>query len=234
MPSAILDFFFPRYCCMCERRLMSAEVEICAGCLRELNRIGYEGGDEHSVIERLFWGRIPIVRATSMFQYEGENTRRILHAIKYFDRPEAATFLARVAAEELDGTDFFDGIDGIIPVPLARKKERKRGYNQCDYICRGLSQHTGIPVLEGVAERVVNNPTQTHLDPAQRKDNVKDIFRLVNPARIENKHVLLVDDVITTGSTLLSFAEEIAKATDVSISVFSLAFAGQMIRTNLP
>ena len=81
MPSAILDFFFPRYCCMCERRLMSAEVEICAGCLRELNRIGYEGGDEHSVIERLFWGRIPIVRATSMFQYEGENTRRILHAI---------------------------------------------------------------------------------------------------------------------------------------------------------
>ena len=232
--SAFLDFFFPRYCCMCDRRLALQEEEICAGCLRTLNRIDYEGGEEHSVIERLFWAQIPIERATSMFIYEGEQTRRVLHQIKYFDRPEVAAYLARVFAQEQAGTDFFDGIDAIIPVPLARQKRRRRGYNQCDFLARGLSRQTGIPVITNAAERTVNNPTQTHLDHDQRKENVKDIFRLCRPELIAGKHVLLVDDVITTGSTLLSFAREIAKAPSVRISIFSLAFAGQMIRTNLP
>ena len=214
---------------MCERRLALSETEICAKCLRTLNRIPYEGGEAHGVIERMFWGRIPIVRATSMFQYEGEQTRHILHNIKYFDRPEVATFLARVFAREQAQTDFFDGIDLILPLPLAKKKQRKRGYNQCDFIARGLSLQTGIPIVRDVAERTVNNPTQTHLDHQQRKENVKGIFRLNNPQLIQGKHVLIVDDVITTGATILSFAEEIAKAPSVSISIFSLAFAGQMV-----
>mgnify|MGYP002622017271 FL=1 len=231
---AFSDFFFPRYCCMCECRLALAEDEICAKCLRTLNRIEYEGGEVHGVIERLFWGRVPIVRATSMFQYEGEQTRRILHNIKYFDRPEAAVVLAGVFAREQADTDFFDGVDMIIPLPLAKKKQRKRGYNQCDYIARGLSLQTGIPIANNVAIRAVNNPTQTHLDHEQRKENVKGIFQLVNPQKITDRHVLIVDDVITTGSTLLSFAEEIAKAPGVSISVFSLAFAGQMVKAGLP
>ncbi len=234
MLAPFLDFFFPRYCCMCERRLAVAEEEICSKCLRTLNRIEYGGGEVHGVIERIFWGHIPIVRATSMFQYEGEQTRRILHNIKYFDRPEAAVVMARVFAREQAGTDFFEGIDLIIPLPLAKKKQRIRGYNQCDYIARGLSQQTGIPVAVDVAVRTVNNPTQTHLDHEQRKENVKDIFQLVNPQKILGKHVLIVDDVITTGSTILSFAKEIAKAPGVSISIFSLAYAGQMIKAALP
>lgn len=231
---AFSDFFFPRYCCMCERRLALAEEEFCSKCLRTLNRIEYEGGEVHGVIERLFWGHIPIVRATSMFQYEGEQTRRILHNIKYFDRPEAAVVLARVFVREQAETDFFDGIDLIIPLPLAKQKRRKRGYNQCDYIARGLSQQSGVAVADDVAIRSVNNPTQTLLDHEQRKENVKGIFKLVNPQKISGKHVLIVDDVITTGSTILSFAGEIAKAPGVSISVFSLAYAGQMVRAALP
>ena len=170
----------------------------------------------------------------SMFQYEGEQTRRILHNIKYFDRPEAATVLARVFARENADTDFFDGIDFIIPLPLAKKKKRQRGYNQTDYIAKGLSVQTGIPVADDVAIRAVNNPTQTHLDHEQRKENVKNIFRLVNPQKIQGHHVLIVDDVITTGSTVLSFSEEIAKAPSVFISIFSLAYAGQMIKAALP
>ena len=169
-----------------------------------------------------------------MFQYEGENTRHILHNIKYFDRPEAAVTLARIFAREQQESDFFGGIDAIIPLPLAKKKQRKRGYNQCDYIAKGLSLQTGIPIYDDVAIRTVNNPTQTHLDHDQRRENVKGIFQLTDPQKIAGMHVLLVDDVITTGSTLLSFAEEIAKAPDVSISIFSLAYAGQMVRAELP
>jgi len=230
----ILDFFFPRFCCMCERRLAITEQHICVGCLRELNRIEYEGGEHHGVIERLFWGRIPIERATSMFLYEGENTRKILHNIKYFDKPETATMLAKVFVMENKQTDFFNDIDFIIPVPLAKKKLRRRGYNQCDFIAKGLSEATGIPIRTDIAVRTINNPTQTHLSPEERKNNVKNIFQVKNTGDLENKHVLIVDDVITTGSTILSLAEEVAKAKQVRISIFSLAFAGEMIKTTLP
>jgi ComF family protein len=231
--SDIIDFMFPRYCPICKERMSQDEQYICFNCLSDLPRTNAHLIDENP-IEKLYWTHLPIERATSFFFYDSLESRQTIYFTKYFNDPNIGKTIASVMAEELQETDFFAGMDMIIPVPLHPKRQRSRGYNQCDYICKGLSQHTGRPVLEGVAERVVNNPTQTHLDPAQRKDNVKDIFRLVNPARIENKHVLLVDDVITTGSTLLSFAEEIAKAKDVSISIFSLAFAGQMIRTNLP
>ncbi len=230
----LLDFFFPRFCIMCEKRLALSENYICVGCLRELNRIEYEGNDIHGNIERLFWGRIPIERATSMFLYEGEKTRRILHNIKYFDKPEVATILAKIFVQENRESGFFDDIDMIIPVPLARKKQRKRGYNQCDYIAKGLCEETAIPVRTDIARRVVNNPTQTHLSTEQRKDNVKNIFQIDKLEELSGKHVLIIDDVITTGSTILSLAEEIAKAEDVRISIFSLAFAGELRRTNMP
>lgn len=228
------DFFLPRYCCMCDRRLSSAEQHICTPCLRTLNRIEYEGGEVHGVIERLFWGKVPVEKATSMFKYEGENTRKILHNIKYFDRPQVAAFLAALFVKENRDSDFFDGIQAIVPVPLAKQKKRKRGYNQSEFIAHGLSQETGIPVINDAVIRRVNNPTQTKLSHQERKDNVKDIFKLAEPKQLEGKHILVVDDVITTGATILSLAEEINKAQNVKLSFFSLAFAGQIIKAGLP
>ena len=230
----IIDFFFPRYCCMCDERLATTEKHFCIGCLRELNRIDYEGGEEHGAIERLFWGKIPIERATSMFLYEGEKTRRILHNIKYFDRPEIAVLLAQTFVQEMRGKDFFEGIDSIVPVPLSKHKLRKRGYNQCDYIAEGLSSQTGIPVENDIVIRTVDNPTQTHLSPQERMENVKNIFQVVIPEKLKDRHVLIVDDVITTGATILSMAEEMAKVESVRISIFSLAFAGDLKTSNLP
>lgn len=230
----IYNFLMPRFCCMCDRRLAPSEKHFCVGCVRQLNRIQYEGEDNHGVIERLFWGQIPIVRATAMFMYEGEKTRQIIHKIKYFDNPEIATFLARVFARENAASDFFQGVDAIVPLPLSWWREHRRGYNQCDFIASGLGLETGIPVIRNAVKRTVDNPTQTHLSHEQRKENVKDIFKLVRPDLMKGKHLLIVDDVITTGSTLLSFASEISDNIDVKISVFSLAYAGQMIRTGLP
>ena len=229
-----LDFFFPRNCAMCGSRLHRFEQEVCSGCLRSLHRVVYRGHDHHDVIERLFWERVPIERATAYFYYEGERVRHLLHSIKYYDRPDAASLLARCFVGEKESADFFDSVDVVVALPLHWLKQLKRGYNQSDFIARGLSGATGIPQLKGVVKRIRNNPSQTHLNMQQRSDNVRGIFRLVRPDAIAGKHILLVDDVLTTGATLLSCAETLAQAPGVRISIFTLAYAGPPIDYLIP
>lgn len=130
-------------------------------------------------------------------------------------------------AQDLLDTDFFDGIDFIVPVPLHRKKMRQRGYNQSAELAHGIAELTGLPVREDLVSRVVDTPTQTRLTAEERRENVRDAFRLLQPAAVANRHILLVDDVLTTNATILSCAEELVKATGVRISVLTLALAGQ-------
>ena len=162
-----------------------------------------------------------------MFYYEGGEARRLLHSIKYRNRPRAGEELAKVFAREMLDEDFFDEVDGIVAVHWRRRL--RRGYNQSDYIARGISSITQIPVLRNVIKRTVNNSTQTHLNHFQRQENVKDIFRLTRPDMVVGKHILLVDDVMTTGATILSCAQELASIPDVRISVFTLALANQPV-----
>jgi ComF family protein len=109
---------------------------------------------------------------------------------------------------------------------LSRKKERQRGYNQSDWIAWGISEATGIPTDTTSVVRTKSNPSQTTLDHRQRRENVRDIFAVRHPESLEGRHILLVDDVITTGATMLSCAETIARACRVRFSVLSLAWAG--------
>lgn len=136
--------------------------------------------------------------------------------------------LAEVTADELSATDFFDGIDALVPMPLHYLRRYKRGYNQCDYIAEGIRRVTGIPVVNGVLKRVRNNPTQTHLQINEREQNVANIFRVVHPERLENKHILLIDDVMTTGSTLHAALQELQHIPGIRLSVFTIAYAGMM------
>ncbi|MBR2193386.1 MAG: ComF family protein [Bacteroidaceae bacterium] len=223
----ILDFFFPRTCAACGKRLAEDEASLCVPCIRGLNRVGYMGNDEHGALERLFWGQLPIERTTSFFYYSGENHQNILHNLKYFRRKEVGRDVGALFAEELLESGFFEGIDGIVALPLHKKKQQRRGYNQCDYIAKGISDVTGIPIIQGVVERVVNNDSQTHRNRIERKENVEGIFRLKNADLVAGKHVLLVDDVLTTGSTLISCGKELAKAPGIRISICTLAYAGE-------
>ena len=225
----ILDFFFPRTCAMCGKRLGEEEASLCVPCIRGLDRFGYEGNDEHGTLERLFWGQLPIERVTSFFYYSGKNHRRIIHNLKYKQREDVGEDVGALFAEELMETGFFDGIDGIVTMPLHHSKLRERGYNQCDSIARGIQKVTGIPIIDGVVERMVNNETQTHKNIVERKENVKGIFRLKDASLVEGKHILLVDDVLTTGSTLISCGSELAKAPNVRISICTLAYAGELV-----
>ena len=186
---------------------------------------------EHSDMEKLFWGwneALPIQRATAFFYYSGSN-REILMQLKYKRNPDIGFYLASQFAKEIKDSNFFDGIDVIIPIPLNWIRRMKRGYNQSEYIARGISYVTGIPVYTKAVKRVRNNKSQTRMKHHERYDNVQNLFRLVHPEFIEGKHVLLVDDVTTTGATITSCAKEIAKAKNTKITVLTIAIAGQSV-----
>ena len=225
----LTDFLFPRTCAMCRSRLSTTEADVCASCLRSLHRVTYQQDGRHGAIERLFWGRIQIERATSFFYYDSQEAHDMIHAFKYFNRPTVAQTLGHVFAEEMSHTDFFEGVDGLVSLPLHWRKRLRRGYNQSDYIVKGLNEATGIPILRNTVKRIRNNPSQTHLTHQEREENVRGIFKLVKPELVSHRHILLVDDVLTTGSTLTSCAMELARGEDVRISIFTLAYAHEMI-----
>ena len=211
---------------MCGKRLSSQENALCFPCLMHLPLTGYHTV-KHNDLEKHFWGQFPIEKAVAMFYHNGENTRHIIYHIKYYGHPNVATYMASIYANELKEYHFFDDIDAIIPLPLHWRKQMKRGYNQSHYIAKGLQKATGLPVLYRVVKRVANNPSQTHFTAQERTENVKNLFRLMYPEKIAGKHILLVDDVTTTGATLTSCAKELAKASNVKISILTLAVASR-------
>ncbi|MCR5313214.1 MAG: ComF family protein [Bacteroidaceae bacterium] len=221
----IINFFFPRHCIVCGHRLSIHEKHICFSCLALLPRTNYHLA-EHSVAEQIFWGRFPIEKAVCFFFYDARNIRQILWSLKYDSNPYIGKYLARIYAREIKGSGFFDGIDGIIPVPLAWMRKLKRGYNQSEYIAQGISEETGIPMFNDIVVRIRNNETQTRLGRAERQANVKDIFSVIAPEKASGKHFLIVDDVLTTGSTISSLCETLVKSGNIKISVLTLAIAG--------
>lgn len=227
----LLDFIFPPTCAACGQRLARGERSVCRQCLRSLHRVPYLSGGRHGDIERLFWGQVPVGRAASLFYYDSEAVRSLLHSLKYHNNTQVGEDMGRLLAESLTPHRFFDGISALVPVPLHWHRRLRRGYNQSDYIARGLHLATGIPLRRDAVRRVKDNPTQTNLNPAQRRANVENIFRLTDRGAeaLRGRHVLLIDDTLTTGATLLSCAREIARAASL-VSVCTLAYAGELVR----
>ena len=206
--------------------MSQGEEVLCVRCQADLPRVRTISFEEND-IARIFWGLVPIEKGISFFHYTPHSPHsRILFELKYHNHPEVGKTMGRMMAEELKATNFFNGIDLIVPIPLSRKKERQRGYNQSDWIAWGISEATGIPTDTTSVGRTKSNPSQTTLDHRQRRENVRDIFAVRHPGNLEGRHILLVDDVITTGATMLSCAEAIARACRVRFSVLSLAWAG--------
>ena len=220
--SDLIDFILPRHCAVCGEVLSRGEQEICLNCLLALPLID----DAHCAeIEKLFWGIVPVERAASYFYYrKGSPYINLLHRLKYKNRPQIGVMLAKNAATELLTKGFFNGIELILPLPLSKKKERSRGYNQCDYIAEGLSQVTGIPVVRGCITRTKANETQTHKNRQERWKNVEGIFAVSNPDAVRGKHVLLIDDVLTTGATISDCARALVRA-GCRVTIFTLAYS---------
>lgn len=224
--SDALQLLFPRCCTICNQRLLPEENYLCASCLISLPRTGFRGKKDN-IVERIFWGKIPIERANAYLYYHpGADSCKPILALKYYQRRDLGIYLGRLIANDLIGTDFFDGIDWLVPLPLAHRRQRQRGYNQSQLLAEGVAAITGIALLTHAVERSVDNSSQTRLAPEERQENVKNIFRVTRPNLLQGKHILLIDDVLTTGATLLSCAETIAHSADVRISILTLCLAG--------
>lgn len=174
--SSFLSLLFPRCCVVCGRPLAKGEECICTVCNIKLPRTNYHLRKDNPV-ERLFWGQIPLERATSFFFYEkGSDFRLILHRLKYGGQKEIGAIMGRYMAAELLSSHFFQGIDVIIPIPLHKKKQQIRGYNQSEWIARGITAVTGIPIDTESILRKKNTETQTHKSILERRDNVEGIL----------------------------------------------------------
>ena len=222
----MLDFLFPRRCPVCKNRLIG-ESCICTTCMGNLPRTFYHTQTGNR-LEQRFYGTVPIERATAYFFYSPESPyHTILHQLKYYKDKKMGIYMGRCMATHLKHGryNFFEGIDLIIPVPLSSVRMRQRGYNQSELLAEGIKSETGLPIETGVVIRTTDNPTQTHLNDIERWENVKGIFKATPEAsqKLNNKHILLIDDVTTTGATLTSCALAIKEtAPECRISIATL------------
>ncbi len=219
---SFMHLFFPNVCVVCGNELLSGEEGACLQCLYKLSKTHnfLEPGND---AERLMAGRVPFERIASYCVYtKGGMLPPLIHHLKYHHQQGIGLLLGRMFGKDLKGSEFLRSVDFIVPVPLHPRKEKERGYNQAHIIATGISEIVGLPVVTGNLIRVVYNPTQTKRSKTQRWENVKDIFRVSNPLQFEGKHLLLVDDVITTGSTLEACGIALLACPAVKISIATL------------
>ena len=226
MPTTFLkDFFnlfYPALCSACGRALGTGEKHLCSVCLYRLPKTNFQVQPDNPVARR-FWGKTNVASAASfVFFDKGEKVQQMLHALKYQRNTELGIFLGELYGKELKESSLVAGCDAIIPVPLHKKKIRVRGYNQSDLIADGLSKAMRIPVHKKFLVRTVATSTQTRKSRYARFENVENVFEL-NGEKTDAKHFLLVDDVITTGSTLEACAACLNQIEGVKVSVATIA-----------
>lgn len=223
--SDVLELIFPSLCIACGERLVSQEKFVCLACWSDLPRTNFHENTENKVA-RLFWGRVNIEKATSWYAYKkGSNYQDLIHFIKYKGLKKLGYEAGLRYGFELKDSAYFNNIDVIVPVPLHPKKEKKRGYNQCDWIARGLGEALQKEVKTKTLYRNIYTGTQTRKNRYERFQNVEGIFAVNHAESFEGKHILLVDDVVTTGSTLEACAYAFLKIEGTKVSIATLAFA---------
>ena len=223
MKVSMKDLFFPHCCPICDAVIESGEV-ICADCLSALPRTE-QACQRGNMTEGIFCHEDKFIRGAAFLFFEKDApVQNLLHKMKYglFADPYIGYALAKEAAYEFMQSDFFDGIDILLPVPLHPHRLRERGFNQAEWICRGLSEVTGIPMDTTHLTRIHNNAHRAQTSGQKRQANVEHIFAVNHPEELYNKHVLLVDDIITTGATLQSCIDVLRPIRKCRFSVFGI------------
>ena len=220
-----IDLIFPDLCVVCGNNLQRNEHQLCLSCLVDIPRTNYHL-IEGNPVEKRFWGKVPVCRATSYFFFQkGSSFQKLLHILKYNGNKEIGVIMGKYAALDLLETPDFATVDLIIPVPLHPKKFKSRGYNQSEWIGKGIAMILNIPQDTSTLVRVKENPSQTKKSVYERFENTEGIFKLSDSTILAGKHVLLVDDVLTTGSTLEACIRALLETEGIKISIFTLAVA---------
>ena len=222
--SPLFHLFYPHNCLGCGSDVIGNENFICLECINDLPHTNF-AMHANNPVEKIFWGRVPVTSAMSEFYFSKMSIiQNLIHEFKYKGNKKVGLYLGKMLGESLLNSNRYH-IDAIIPLPLFEKKEKKRGYNQAEILCTGISEIMNVPVISKNVVRIVHTETQTKKGRTERWENVEKTFFVMQPQLLEGKHLLLVDDVITTGATLEACASEILKLNNIKISIATLAMA---------
>ena len=217
--------FFPRICAACGNNLMKNEELICLSCEYHLPHTNFHLSSDNPV-HALFLGKVPLASATAYLYFnKGSKVQHLIHQLKYKGRKDIGIWLGKQYGNELKTSSYFNAVQLIIPIPLHEKRLKQRGYNQSEQFAIGLGASMSIPVISDTLYRNKETATQTKKSRFSRWQNVAEVFTVRNPASLEMKHILLVDDVITTGATLESCICTLSSIKGIRISVATIAVA---------
>jgi len=224
-----ISLFFPHLCYACDDALRKNEKVLCSICLNALPKTDFHLKEDNPVA-KLFWGRADIHAATAYYYFhKGDKVQHLIHQLKYNDAREVGIFIGEQMGYELKNVPAFSSVDVIVPVPLHSKKEKKRGYNQSVMFGLGLSRGLDKPLNTNILYRKRFTETQTRKTRSERWENVEDVFSVHNPEAFAGKHLLLIDDVITTGSTLEACIHALKTIPKAIISIATIATASKEV-----
>lgn len=222
---AFIDIFFPDYCLCCGANLGGNQNYICVKCIYNLPKTNFHLIEDNPVAQ-IFWGRIQFAKATSFFHFQkGTKYQKLIHELKYKGQKEIGELLGKHFANDLENVNYLNGVDYLIPVPLHFHKQNIRGYNQSEWIARGLSKRLDIEIRTDILIRKGYSESQTGFGRSERFENVKDDFEVKHTGVLKGKHIAIVDDVITTGATIEACVSKINNAADTKITILSIGFA---------
>ncbi len=224
---SVTHLFYPHICVGCGSDLLKENDLLCLTCKHELPHTEFEKF-ENNPIEKIFYGRVLLEAAHSEFYFsKGELIQHLIHDFKYKGNKAIGLYLSKQMGDHMFLSNRFKNIDYLIPLPLFADKEFKRGFNQANVICEGISETMNIPVLANNVIRIKFTETQTRKHRTERWENVSESFKICNPTILIGKHILLVDDVITTGATLEACAQKIKEIPNTKVSIATLATASK-------
>jgi ComF family protein len=220
-----VSLLFPELCVACRESLVANEHLLCTDCRFNLPYTNFHLQADNIVAQQ-FWGKINVEAAFALFYFtKGGKIQNMLHQLKYNGQQQVGKLAGNIAGEQLIKNEAFNTVDYIIPVPLHKKRLRERGYNQSTAFAEGLAEKLNAAVEENNLVRIKSTETQTHKSRFARFENMQEVFMVLNPERLAGKHVLLVDDVITTGSTLEACGEQLLKVEGLKLSIATIAYA---------
>lgn len=223
--SGLLHIIYPNLCAGCDADLPAGYSCFCFVCRRRLQTTDMHLVNENEFTNR-FWGRLPLRSGTAMYYFNRRSPiQYALHKLKYKNQPDIGQRIGRQLGLLLATSPLFESVEAIVPVPLHPKKERSRGYNQSAMLAAGISDTMHVPVLSGILIRQQFADSQTRKKRMERFHNVSEAFVLKKPERVQGKHILLVDDVLTTGATLETCGNALLKAPGIQISMATIAIA---------